>query len=186
MTQGSSPLARGLHSDVLVLDVVHGIIPARAGFTAPQPPSQPSAPDHPRSRGVYQGSGFHAALPSGSSPLARGLHRLHNRTPLGGGIIPARAGFTHFDTASKSADEGSSPLARGLLADDGAGGGVVRIIPARAGFTCAPPPSRRPRGDHPRSRGVYVTVDGRGRRTIGSSPLARGLLPPGVDSILAS
>ena len=30
----------------------------------------------------------------GSSPLARGLHGLHDVVDVGGGIIPARAGFT--------------------------------------------------------------------------------------------
>ena len=111
------------------------------------------------------------------------------------GIIPARAGSTS-PRATRAADgpdhprsrgvyaratgleaafPGSSPLARGLLQDSPDIGGVLRIIPARAGSTPAWSQSRRPSGDHPRSRGVYwpdenLTPDGGG-----SSPLARGL-----------
>ena len=49
------------------------------------------------------------------------------------------------------------------------------IIPARAGFTGPRPASRRPSGDHPRSRGVYRRDGAGGRPAGGSSPLARGL-----------
>ena len=111
-------------------------------------------------------------------------------------IIPARAGFTSIlspvvlfamdhprsrgvyrlggDVAGHPG--GSSPLARGLL---GVVDGVLKaggIIPARAGFTScrATPSSRSP--DHPRSRGVYVSVASGVPETVGSSPLARGLL----------
>ena len=53
---------------------------------------------------------------------------------------------------------GSSPLARGL---PGAGAqflGGLGIIPARAGFTGRVFPSRIHARDHPRSRGVYLTL----------------------------
>ncbi|ERH14503.1 hypothetical protein HMPREF1549_03446 [Actinomyces johnsonii F0510] len=72
---------------------------------------------------------------------------------------------------------GSSPLARGLrrfldavFVDGG-------IIPARAGFTQRPAPVPGGRGDHPRSRGVYLCSSQPTRTTLGSSPLARGLRP---------
>ena len=51
--------------------------------------------------------------------------------------------------------DGSSPLARGLPGAAPRAAAVARIIPARAGFTPASTSSRRPRKDHPRSRGVY-------------------------------
>ena len=94
-TNGSSPLARGLHGQVGDGGGVGGIIPARAGFTASLPHLCIARLDHPRSRGVYTtGTTTRTPFP-GSSPLARGL-------PLPGaglisapGIIPARAGFTH-------------------------------------------------------------------------------------------
>ena len=65
---------------------------------------------------------------------------------------------------------------------------VARIIPARAGFTSAARRARRPPGDHPRTRGVYVSVSERLSVVVGSSPHARGLLmttgfrglPPGI------
>ena len=51
------------------------------------------------------------------------------------------------------------------------------IIPARAGFTSL---HYRPRPwlrDHPRSRGVYLDIAASKSAAVGSSPLARGLLP---------
>ena len=52
---------------------------------------------------------------------------------------------------------------------------TVRIIPARAGFTSLICSHASSRGDHPRSRGVYVVVMTNLPASIGSSPLARGL-----------
>ena len=73
--EGSSPLARGLPGAGELGGDAGGIIPARAGFTAPQ-----TAPQ--------------AAGGGGSSPLARGLLTTTARLPGCPGIIPARAGFT--------------------------------------------------------------------------------------------
>ena len=91
----------------------------------------------------------------GSSPLARGLQLGLQLPGRGGGIIPARAGFTFrkpsfthlrrdhprsrgvyfcFDAEVLGA-EGSSPLARGLLIAIYVHNQDERIIPARAGFT---------------------------------------------------
>ena len=53
LVPGSSPLARGLHIPARVLAIAEGIIPARAGFTD-------------MAVGISN-------LPTGSSPLARGL-----------------------------------------------------------------------------------------------------------------
>ena len=73
---GSSPLARGLLGTVLAVQPLTGIIPARAGFTAPCPISVRAPSDHPRSRGVYAWCGKVAVDGVGSSPLARGLRRV--------------------------------------------------------------------------------------------------------------
>ena len=70
---GSSPLARGLQGELLLRVEQVGIIPARAGFTPPAPPSQHSRRDHPRSRGVYANEEDRVKAAGGSSPLARGL-----------------------------------------------------------------------------------------------------------------
>ena len=115
-------------------------------------------------------------IPAGSSPLARGLHHTERVIHLSAGIIPARAGFTHrhggrgcnhedhprsrgvYSPWKRPAPRpsGSSPLARGLPEDREAFNAGHRIIPARAGFTATWLIGSGPRGDHPRSRGVYA------------------------------
>ena len=195
---GSSPLARGLHKIEAALKAADRIIPARAGFTPHGRPSARTTSDHPRSRGVYHRFPGVEVCKDGSSPLARGLRWGLPGHSLQGGIIPARAGFTHPGHHKPREDRdhprsrgvylagvhhvherpGSSPLARGLrdlaevhLVAEG-------IIPARAGFTSATPFPRRPPGDHPRSRGVYAGQDVTVGEERGSSPLARGLRRP--------
>ena len=91
---GSSPLARGLPVCRMVVTVRVRIIPARAGFTPTSTSSRRPSEDHPRSRGVYAASRDHIIDPGGSSPLARGLPPHSCDHGGGGGIIPARAGFT--------------------------------------------------------------------------------------------
>ena len=71
---------------------------------------------------------------------------------------------------------GSSPLARGLLLHLRAQQSRSRIIPARAGFTFPGHPRLAARVDHPRSRGVYCAFAVIFTTSVGSSPLARGLL----------
>ena len=194
-THGSSPLARGLRGDPDLRLPHRGIIPARAGFT-PRPPATAGAPgDHPRSRGVYTADDASRSMSDGSSPLARGLRVGEAPRGVGGGIIPARAGFTSRRRRSggSSGDHprsrgvyglfralgmqhlGSSPLARGLRAPARPGRRRTRIIPARAGFTGTTSRADGTSWDHPRSRGVYLWPVARGRSSGGSSPLARGL-----------
>ena len=132
--QGSSPLARGLPASDLRLRKSLRIIPARAGFTRSRSTELYSAPDHPRSRGVYPRTRGRRSLPAGSSPLARGLHEDGYRAITAPRIIPARAGFTRrrrrggagrrdhprsrgvYKAGPPYAGRalGSSPLARGL------------------------------------------------------------------------
>ena len=175
-SSGSSPLARGLPRPVEADGEGLGIIPARAGFTRPGSRGAGRRADHPRSRGVYAACHPAAAAQMGSSPLARGLPCTASASRPAGGIIPARAGFTHPDHRSQfpEADHprsrgvyppglpssirpaGSSPLARGLLVQIDRSGAQRGIIPARAGFTSG--------------RRICGWAGG------GSSPLARGLL----------
>ena len=70
---GSSPLARGLLSNVPAAGYAGRIIPARAGFTRTHFAPCPTSRDHPRSRGVYCVVALLNLRPFGSSPLARGL-----------------------------------------------------------------------------------------------------------------
>ena len=111
--------------------------------------------DHPRSRGVYDGTMIAQYIDAGSSPLARGLHFRLRRSHAINRIIPARAGFTRLFPSLLSATKdhprsrgvypgesstpfvfrGSSPLARGLLNVNSEKRERMGIIPARAGFT---------------------------------------------------
>ena len=100
ITGGSSPLARGLPARERRPTRQHGIIPARAGFTIWVFVREMRQRDHPRSRGVYDKTGWHATGAQGSSPLARGLHAVREEQDVGTGIIPARAGFTRRSSAS--------------------------------------------------------------------------------------
>ena len=151
---GSSPLARGLPWNQATTTITTGIIPARAGFTRATRATAWSAPDHPRSRGVYKLNGGAGPACLGSSPLARGLPGGRGLRRRAVRIIPARAGFTPRRTPCRP-PPADHPRSRG-----------VYRTPRRP---CGP------RKDHPRSRGVYgyhrLTVD----ITPGSSPLARGL-----------
>ena len=156
-------------------------------------------PDHPRSRGVYGILGVILGGRIGSSPLARGLRRYSEDGGEDRGIIPARAGFTRTgrDRRRRKPDHprsrgvyaishhqirqvaGSSPLARGLPQTCPESFRATRIIPARAGFTWARRHGEARRQDHPRSRGVYLSMITGVASAGGSSPLARGLLAPG-------
>ena len=135
----------------------------------------------------------------GSSPLARGLPLTPAYWRRRTRIIPARAGFTGPRLRPRRR-RGDHPRSRGVYRrvpdGDQRGIGIIParagftktkrevvatepwIIPARAGFTGAGRRAPGWRGDHPRSRGVYL-VHARARaQGNGSSPLARGLLAP--------
>ena len=172
---GSSPLARGLPSAIMISASGSGIIPARAGFTGSGRGRRSQTRDHPRSRGVYDESRRDRRGVVGSSPLARGLPAHRDARVVRRRIIPARAGFTPRGYGPARARE-DHPRSRGVYWPVQVGEAPgARIIPARAGFT-----SGRRRGggrgsDHPRSRGVYTSRYRPGSPKWGSSPLARGL-----------
>ena len=192
---GSSPLARGLPAVLGDARDGAGIIPARAGFTYGSWTYSSLIGDHPRSRGVYLQAGSAKITGEGSSPLARGLRGRTKITNVGGGIIPARAGFTRTRSSAPCRrgdhprsrgvyirlrrgvfpDRGSSPLARGLHGARGRPRGPPGIIPARAGFTRRSGTTSTGTSDHPRSRGVYLDMTEIHEEIQGSSPLARGL-----------
>ena len=132
-----------------------GIIPARAGFTAPA------------------STQIIAAL--GSSPLARGLPGEDDADYWQAGIIPARAGFTGPGLPLTVDKLGSSPLARGLLIALPDGGTKAGIIPARAGFTPRTPRRGCPCADHPRSRGVYLLLQIARAGLLLDHPRSRGV-----------
>ena len=192
---GSSPLARGLQPRQYCTENRGRIIPARAGFTPIQATPFRRERDHPRSRGVYKNTNVTGKRPTGSSPLARGLHMADGSVGRAYRIIPARAGFTGISRGRiRSPPDhprsrgvylatdstiflrpGSSPLARGLRRLYRICARGLRIIPARAGFTMVETVVHMITGDHPRSRGVYTKIARSKSHSCGSSPLARGL-----------
>ena len=94
-------------------------------------------------------------LPSGSSPLARGLLNGWHHDRGQHRIIPARAGFTR-SAGSTATTRPDHPRSRGVYGREDR----------------RPPPRRL---DHPRSRGVYLGAGPLDTPAGGSSPLARGL-----------
>ena len=74
-SRGSSPLVRGPLLGTANNEIVIGIIPARAGTTAPGSSRTRPAWDHPRSCGDHSRPVGRLSVASGSSPLVRGPHR---------------------------------------------------------------------------------------------------------------
>ena len=172
---GSSPLARGLHTPQSWVDSAARIIPARAGFTYECVAGGDHDGDHPRSRGVYSRSAAQAAEVAGSSPLARGLRRPGVPQATGPVDHPRSRGVYRVARAARFVPSGSSPLAWGFRRAGRRVRAPPRLTPAPAGFTRAPASAPRAGSDHPRSRGVYSGPVSRPRAPAGSSPLARGL-----------
>ena len=88
---------------------------------------------------------------------------------------PRSRGVYYDQDTREEIRDGSSPLARGLHQARLRRPGLRRIIPARAGFTTPTPSARCRLTDHPRSRGVYMIKYHLEAKSMGSSPLARGL-----------
>ena len=132
---GSSPLSRGIRSDVEEPRVRVRIIPALAGNTCFRQVRLLLTEDHPRSRGEYKARANYADRATGSSPLSRGILPRQEPARTCTRIIPALAGNTNlllecldpFRDHPRSRGEyrarycggltilGSSPLSRGIL-----------------------------------------------------------------------
>ena len=192
---GSSPLSRGIPTQVAGRLLIARIIPALAGNTASGAAGAPGMPDHPRSRGEYARSTVRGRSTSGSSPLSRGILRSRAFAQSRCGIIPALAGNTFLTHSKPSVTFGSSPLSRGIPDTAAAvrrGGGssplsrgillrdpvprrTRRIIPALAGNTSSTANAPASTPDHPRSRGEYAGREAFDTADFGSSPLSRGI-----------
>ena len=89
---GSSPLARGIFTEVLKKRFTKRLIPAGAGHMTVSASSPPGWQAHPRWRGAYFNTKLFQRTLHGSSPLARGIfYNLAFALPHGG-LIPAGAG----------------------------------------------------------------------------------------------
>ena len=153
--KGSSPRVRGKRNECTGHPVVQGIIPARAGKTAPTSMTARSRTDHPRACGENWAPWTRVSTLWGSSPRVRGKLLELLGDPGAAGIIPARAGKTTYPCESSSAipdhpracgengggalvherGSGSSPRVRGKLGEGAGQVPHVGIIPARAGKT---------------------------------------------------
>ena len=195
---GSSPLARGTQRQRLLGGDPNRFIPARAGNT-PRCGIIPAwTPVHPRSRGEHFDERLSRPRVDGSSPLARGTRRSASCLIFVRRFIPARAGNTAIGVTGRDltpvhprsrgehevgdlvggAGNGSSPLARGTRTRTEYVLVRRRFIPARAGNTGAPSATSGWLAVHPRSRGEHRFSVRTKLSVTGSSPLARGTLPP--------
>ena len=174
-----------------------GIIPADAGSTYVQEPTQLSDEDHPRGCGEHTN---HSTRPhadfsgKGSSPRMRGAQSRIVYRSTKRRIIPADAGSTrmmerilryctdhprgcgeHIVTIhAKTNEEGSSPRMRGAHRPSAYTPMRRGIIPADAGSTGMGLSSVAGPEDHPRGCGEHPVVPDPQTHTKGSSPWMRG------------
>ncbi len=191
---GSSPLARGTHAYLSVVEFQDRFIPAGAGNTRVYGSGYSQDAVHPRWCGERSVRPAHMTLFSGSSPLVRGTLKSFDEHLNSLRFIPAGAGNTPFtrveiikvlvhprwcgehDGISVCAwfSFGSSPLVRGTRKRDSDRRWPCRFIPAGAGNTPSHLPCQRNSAVHPRWCGEHPHVPCLRRRSPGSSPLVRG------------
>ena len=149
---------------------------------------------HPHSRGENRGQIRITWKTTGSSPLTRGKQRRNGPDPCRRGLIPTHAGKTPGHNHARKAlrahphsrgenrkaarrarsRSGSSPLTRGKQDASHRLGIFHGLIPTHAGKTRTRTSSTCLSRAHPHSRGENLGRSGRGKTTLGSSPLTRG------------
>ena len=110
---GSSPLARGGHTEANLAGDAHGLIPARAGRTRCASACSRQHGAHPRSRGADDDEYGSETFEVGSSPLARGGLSCSCRCSAYARAHPRSRGADDIPSAAPMRAVGSSPLARG-------------------------------------------------------------------------
>ena len=190
---------RGAHACPGSRAMMPGIIPADAGSTTSEWPSDAAVWDHPRGCGEHSAATSRRLESGGSSPRMRGAPELTAQLRLQPGIIPADAGSTASSrSGSRSiqdhprgcgehglawrvldAQYGSSPRMRGAHHVCRLVEPAVGIIPADAGSTPAGQSASPRSWDHPRGCGEHPGLHAREVGPAGSSPRMRGA--PGVN-----
>ena len=170
---GSSPHGRGKRRWTGFAQYEGGIIPARAGKTTTTTTLCRAQTDHPRAGGENLTSVAMSLWVFGSSPRGRGKPTRELESFTVPGIIPARAGKTYGDSATRNRLRdhpraggengytpgrdiyhfGSSPRGRGKPRPSCGDVSAQRIIPARAGKTRIESVGKLRLGDHPRAGG---------------------------------
>ena len=191
---GSSPLARGAHTESAGGRLCLRLIPTHAGNIGTPQLRNGGRSAHPRSRGEHSVNDKTVIDWKGSSPLTRGTRFADVADDGQFGLIPVRAGNIsspsqpsrlaaahpcsrgEHDSASHGiiCTCGSSPFARGPRASAICMLLTARLIPARAGTTLPVMLNDSPVSAHPRSRGDHAVLLLFLGVLFGSSPLARG------------
>ena len=199
MPGGSSPRARGTPAVLFARTRLTRFIPAGAGNAPANASRRHGRTVHPRGRGERALDRAHDDLDGGSSPRARGTPLAPWGVEFGGRFIPAGAGnaasaakrYSRMAVHPRGRGErsrlcgssvepnGSSPRARGTPPQELRRVYERRFIPAGAGNACSDLPRRAFMSVHPRGRGERPNAAGAGMANGGSSPRARGTLPPG-------
>ena len=191
---GTSPRARGKPYALSAAGFAARNIPACAGKTVWPVHIGFFWREHPRVRGENPMPDRSSKMPTGTSPRARGKHRVFDLENDKWRNIPACAGKTgcawrpgiswaehprvrgenDLDSAAWRGHPGTSPRARGKRRAPRMSKVNKRNIPACAGKTCAAAPSPQPDAEHPRVRGENSGMAGFPTLTEGTSPRARG------------
>ena len=130
---GSSPRMRGAVDRDVVLAVVLGIIPARAGSSCKSDTRARSPWDHPRACGEQRQLEIVPWLYGGSSPRVRGAGSPCRGCRSGSWDHPRACGEQPSSSLAKFLAVGSSPRVRGAGVSPSIPPLALGIIPARAG-----------------------------------------------------
>ena len=171
---GSSPRGRG--KPAIALSVVRdaGLIPARAGKTAPRTILLISEEAHPRAGGENIHSTKRADSWGGSSPRGRGKQPASVYLVFIVGLIPARAGKTASRRSSRTPPWAHPRSGGENVFGDKAVTGANGLIPARAGKTEMSSGDTGTLWAHPRAGGENTAYMRDGHPEMGSSPRGRG------------
>ena len=191
---GSSPHAWGTHTPLPNSYIENRFIPTCVGHTTTGTGGSVTNTVHPHMRGAHNSSRHKCVNHGGSSPHAWGTQLAPFPTPQPHRFIPTCVGHTssaasthlawsvhpHMrgahtrDVTTRAHHVGSSPHAWGTPEKIICRQRIHRFIPTCVGHTGGRWHDTKKKTVHPHMRGAHVRVDGRNRRSRGSSPHAWG------------